>query len=264
VGSATRAALAVSRRELASTSAKDGLVIGEQLFEAGRVLGTSASLRSAFADPAAAPEAKTALVGRLFAGLGEPARSILSTVVATRWSTQNDLLAGIEELGIRAIARSAPAGTTIEDELFAFGTAVASNADLELAVSSKLGTNEAKAALVTALLGRGASKHSIAIVRHVVQQPRGRRIAELLSSSATAVADEASLSIATVTSAAPLSAAQLERLGEGLAAKYGRGIRLNQVVDSSIIGGIRVQVGDDMIDGTVSTRLTQLRLQLAG
>ena len=263
MGSATRAALAVSRRGLANTSAKDGLVIGEQLFEAGRVLGTSASLRSAFADPAAEPEAKTALVGRLFAGLGVPARTILSTVVATRWSSQDDLLAGIEELGIRAIARSAPAGTTIEDELFAFGTAVASNADLELAVSSKLGTNEAKAALVTALLG-GASTHSIAIVRHLVQQPRGRRIAELLSSSATAVADEASLAIATVTSAATLSAAQLERLSEGLAAKYGRGIRLNQVVDPSIIGGISVQIGDDMIDGTVSTRLTQLRLQLAG
>ena len=264
MGSATRAALAVSRRELAKTTADDGLVIGEQLFEAGRVLSTSASLRSAFADPAAAPEAKTALVGTLFAELGVPARSILSTVVATRWSTQDDLLAGIEELGIRAIARSAPAGTAIEDELFAFGAAVTSNADLELAVSSKLGTNEAKDALVTALLGGGASKHSIAIVRQLVQQPRGRRIAELLSSSATAVADEASLSIATVTSAALLSAAQLERLGEGLAAKYGRGIRLNQVVDSSIIGGIRVQVGDDMIDGTVSTRLTQLRLQLAG
>jgi len=264
VGSATREALAGARNALASTSAKDGLVLGEELFEAGRILGNSASLRAALADPAVAPESKTALVVKLFAALTAPAKEVLSTVVASRWSTQNDLLAGLEELGIRAIARSVPAGTSIEDDLFAFGSAVTSNAELELAVGSKLGTNEAKAALVTALLGRSASKHSIAIVRHLVQQPRGRRIAELLRSAATTVADEASLAIASVTSASPLSAAQLERLGEGLAAKYGRGIRLNHTVDPSIIGGVRVQIGDDVIDGTVSTRLTQLRLQLAG
>ena len=112
MGSATRAALTLARNELASTSAKDGLIVGGQLFDAGRTIGDSAALRSALADPAAAANAKTALVGTLFKSLGAPARSILSTVVAARWSSQDDLLAGIEELGIRGRESFEEAGGT--------------------------------------------------------------------------------------------------------------------------------------------------------
>jgi F-type H+-transporting ATPase subunit delta len=70
--------------------------------------------------------------------------------------------------------------------------------------------------------------------------------------------------VATVSSARPLAAAQLERLEKGLAAQYGRALRLNQVVDPAVIGGLRVQVGDDVIDGSIASRLGELRLQLAG
>jgi F-type H+-transporting ATPase subunit delta len=40
-------------------------------------------------------------------------------------------------------------------------------------------------------------------------------------------------------------------------------LRINEVIDASIIGGIRVQIGDDVIDGSIATRLNDLRLQLA-
>jgi ATP synthase delta (OSCP) subunit. len=38
---------------------------------------------------------------------------------------------------------------------------------------------------------------------------------------------------------------------------------VNQVVDSAVLGGVKVQIGDDIIDGSVLTRLQDLRLQLA-
>ena len=262
MGSATREALVSARDALAAVPSSDGLKAAAQLFEAGRIIGTSAQLRAALADPASSSEDKKAVIGQLFSSFDAPAKSLLSEIAGSRWSTQDDLLAGIEEVGIRAIAASAPGGS-IEAELFTFGKAVASDAGLELAVGSKLGSSESKSALVSALLGGKASAQTLAIVDHLVQQPRGRRINELIRHAASIVADEANLAVATITTAAPLSAAQLERLRVGLAKSHGRDLKLNLVIDPQVLGGIRVQIGDDVIDGSVSTRLTDLRLRLA-
>lgn len=263
MGSATREALASSRTALGKLGDKDGLATGEQLFQAARVIGDSAQLRSALADPSADTSSKSAVITSVFGGLGASARGLLSEIVSNRWSSQDDLLAGIEEIGIRSVATSAPKGTSLEQELFAFGAAVASNAELELAVGSKLGSAQSKAALVSSLLKGKASAQTLVIVDHLVQQPRGRRIGELIRYAASLVADQANLAVATVTSASPLSAAQLDRLRAGLSKSAGRDLQLNLVIDPSLIGGLRVQIGDDVIDGSVSTRITDLRIQLA-
>jgi F-type H+-transporting ATPase subunit delta len=97
-----------------------------------------------------------------------------------------------------------------------------------------------------------------------VTQPRGRRIGELIRFASTVVADQSGSAVATVTTAVPLGAAQLQRLETTLASQYGRRVQLNQVIDASVIGGIRIQIGDDVIDGSVATRINDLRLQLAG
>ena len=262
MGSATRESLSAARSALAALGGKDGLAIGEQLFEAGRVIGGSAQLRAVFADPSAAAADKKAVIDALFAGLGAPARGLLAEIVSGRWSTQDDLLAGIEEIGIRAVAGSAGAKSSVESELFTFGAAVSSDPELELAVGSKLGSAASKSALVTKLLKGKATDQTLAIVNHLVQQPRGRRIGELVRSAASIVADQAGLAVATVLSAAPLSEAQVERLRAGLSKSQGRELQINLVVDPAIIGGLRVQIGDDVIDGSVSTRLTDLRLKL--
>lgn len=262
MGSATRESLAQARGALAQLGGKDGLAIGEELFKCARVIGDSAQLRSALADPSAAAQDKKAVVTALFGSLGASTRELLTEIVSSRWSTQDDMLAGIEEIGIRAIAASAGKGSSVEAELFTFGAAVSSDAELELAVGSKLGSSASKSTLVSSLLKGKASAQTLAIVDHLVQQPRGRRIGELVRTAASLVADQAGLSIATVVSAAPLSVAQLDRLRAGLAKSLGRDLQLNLVIDPSIIGGLRVQIGDDVIDGSVSTRITDLRLKL--
>lgn len=269
MGSATRQARAAARSALTALGgkavlAKTGLATGDQLLSAGRVIGDSAQLLAAFTDPAVEAADKRSIIDTLFAPLDAQTRELLGALASSQWSSGDDLLAGIEELGFRAVAESATAATPIEAELFAFGAAVTSDPELELAVSSKLGTNAAKSALVETLLAKKASAQTVAIVRHLVQQPRGRRIAELLRQAASIVADQAGLVVATVTTATPIAAAQLDRLTKGLAQSYGKELRINQVVDPTIIGGVRVQVGDDVIDGSVASRLKELRLQLAG
>ncbi len=263
MGSATREAVAAAKAALAAQPGSASLAVGEELLSAGRVIGDSTQLLGALTDPSGAEKAKAALVTTVFGALGAQSRELLTGLAQSRWSAPADLLAGIEELGIRVLASSAENDADIPGELFAFGRLVASNAELELAVGSKLGDPSAKAVLVSALLDGRASAQTIAIVSHLVQQPRGRRIGALLRHAAGIVTDQESLAIATITVAAPLSEAQLERLRAGLEKKYGA-LRMQQVVDPTLLGGVRVSVGNDVIDDSVATRLKDLRLQLAG
>nr|WP_245981410.1 F0F1 ATP synthase subunit delta [Frondihabitans australicus] len=260
----TREATAAARGVLADLGGAVDLATGEQLLDAGRVIGSNSKLLGFLADPAEDAANKKAFIDRLFAGFGEPTRALLTVIAGSRWSSHTDLLAGVEEIGIRAIARSSSKDVSIEGELFAFGEIVASDASLELAVGTKLSDGPAKAALVEKLLGGKASAGTVAIVSQLVQQPRGRRIGELLRNASAIVADEAGELVAVVTSAAPIGAEQVARLERGLAKQFGRSLTVNIVIDPSILGGLRVRVGDEVIDGSVSTRLADLRLQLAG
>ncbi|MBG6214953.1 F-type H+-transporting ATPase subunit delta [Cryobacterium sp. CAN_C3] len=264
MGSATREALATSRAALSVPGGTTDLATGESLFGAGRVIGSTSQLLSALGDASAESSAKVTLVRAVFGTNVTPrALDLLAAAVSERWSSHDDLLAGIEELGLRASALSAPAGTSIEGELFAFGKTVSSDAELELALASKLGKVDAKAALVQKLLAGKVSGQTLAIVRHLVQQPRGRRIGELLRHAASVVADQSGTSIATITSASVLTPAQLARLQTTLQERHGRALTINQVVDPALVGGVRVQIGDLVIDGSIATRLADLRLQLA-
>lgn len=265
MGSATREALASSRDALAALGSSVDLATGESLFAAGRVVNDSSQLRSALADSSSEETARLALVERVFsAALTPSALVLMKAVAAARWSSQGDLLAGIEDAGLRATASSAPRNVSIESELFSFAAAVSSDSELELALTSKLGRSDAKLDLVDALLTGKVSAQTLAIVRHLVRQPRGRRIGQLLRHAAAVVADQSGTSIATVTSAAALDPAQLSRLNKSLAARYGRELTINQIVDTGLVGGVHVQIGDDVIDGSIATRIKDLRLQLAG
>ncbi len=265
MGSATREALSTARAALSGLPSRQvTLQLAEELFAASRVIADSIQFRAVLSDPSSQIADKKAALGAVFgSAVGGTAQQLLLDVVSQRWSQEWDLVAGIEELGFRVAAESAGAEVSVDRELFEFGAVVSSNDELELAVGSKLDAAGNKVALVERLLEKKASAQTLAIVRHLVQAPRGRRFGAAIQEAAAIVADQAGLSIATVTSATPIAAAQLARLQKGLAASYGRELRINQVVDPSIIGGVRVQVGDEIIDGSVANRLSELRLQLS-
>ncbi len=262
MGSATRESVSAAVAVLTSQGSID-LATGEQLLAAALVVDENSHLRAALADSVADPKDRTSIVTAVFGKYTASAKAVLVSLATSRWSTPDDLVSSIERLGIRAVAASAPKGLSITDELFAFETAVSSNAELELALGNKLGSPDGKVALVHALLKGKASPQTIAILSAIIAQPRGRRIGALIRFAATIVAEEADSTIATVTVASALTAAQITRLQKALAAQYGGTIRINEEVDPSILGGMRVQVGDEVIDGTIASRIADLRLQLA-
>ena len=78
------------------------------------------------------------------------------------------------------------------------------------------------------------------------------------------IAAEIGATPAQVTAAVELSAAQRTRLAGILADAYGREITINAAVDPAVLGGIRVQVGSEVVDGTILSRLDEARRRLVG
>ena len=263
MGSATTQATAATSAALAGTPGVD-LGTARELFAAARALGESPQLSGALADAAASPEARAKVVADIFAPSFAPATvSLLTVAVEQRWSSASDLIDGIEELAIRAAA-AADENADVEGELFQVSRMVSANPQLELALGSRLGDAAAKGALVDSLLSGRASAATTLIAASIVQQPRERRVRQLLSLAMRLVADERGRTVATVYAAAAPSAEQLTRLATSLGQRYGSTVSLNVVVDPSVVGGLRVEIGDDVIDATVSARLHDLRQRLAG
>jgi F-type H+-transporting ATPase subunit delta len=128
-----------------------------------------------------------------------------------------------------------------------------------------LGNPEAKATLARTLLTKAkALPATVVVVSSLVQNPRGRRIGALLSAAAATIANQGGYLVATVTSAQPLDPAQLTAVSSSIALLYGRKAVLDVHVDARALGGVRIQVGDDVIDGSIATLLDDLRSQLAG
>ena len=263
MGSATTHALGAAHAALDAATGIDLGVAGE-LFEAARALADSSHLRAALADAAASPEARRNVVSAVFGGaLSATTVSLLGVVVDQRWSNADDMVDGIEELAVRAASVAAP-GTDLESEIFQVSRVITDNPELELALGSRIGDADAKGALVSSVLGGRVGDATALIVTALVRSSRGRRLRQLLADARDVVADQRGRTVATVTAAAPLSAAQSERLVTALTARYGKPVTLNTVVDPTIVGGVRVQVADDLIDASIASRIADLRQRLAG
>jgi len=260
MGSASRVAMISAKAAVAKSNGLS-VVAGAAILSVGRAIGATPALRAALANPVADAKAKAALIDSVVGSLDASAKSLLHVIVGERWSSADEMLAGIEEIGLRVIA-SGSSGS-IESELFAIARIVAANPELELALSAKRGGADAKRKLADAVL-TGASDSTTEIVRHLVSQPRGRRIRALLSQAQEIVADQQGRGVAIVTVAHPLDAAQRDRIAGVLRARFGREHHIDEIVDETIVGGFTVQVGDDTIDASIRSRLTELSSKLAG
>lgn len=263
MGSATTQALEMTRAALDATSGIDLGTAGE-LFAAARVLADESQLRGALADWGSTVAARGIAVSDVFGKvLSAPAVALLTAAVQQRWSSASDLVDGVDELAVRAAVVASP-DAKIESELFEFSRTIAANPELELALGSRMGRSSAKGVLADALLKGTVSDATALIVASLVQQPGERRVRQLLTHAERIVADQRGTTVATVVTAVPLDAAQVQRLAAVLSRRYGSRIALNTVVDPAVVGGLRVQVADDLIDASVSSRLADLRLRLVG
>jgi F-type H+-transporting ATPase subunit delta len=266
MASSTRQALAQAKAEISAYLGSE-LAFATDLFVAADAISSSAQLRGILSDPSTESANKNGLIDRVFGGkVSLSAVEFLKLVVAKRYSRGIDLVVVLEQLGVHSAAATASKIAVldqVQSELFAFQQVVASNRELQFALSNKSAPNNVKIALVDALVGGKVHAVTKAIISQAVGSARGRRIATVLDQFGKQIAAYGESLVATVTVSSVLDQNQIERLGSSLAKTYGQQIRLNVEVDSSIIGGMVVQIAGEIIDGSVSSRLQNLKLQMA-
>jgi F-type H+-transporting ATPase subunit delta len=242
--------------------------IGDELFAVANLLAGSARLRQVLTDPSQPGDAKADLVRRLLAGnVSGPTLDLLAGLVRGRWGAPLDLVDAVEALAVRAVLAAAARADrleSVEDELFRFSRLVAGNTQLRDAFSARTVGDDRKAALVERLLAGRAAPETLRLATQAAVHPRGLRTERALEGYVDAAAERRRQLVAHVVAAVPLTAAQRERLSTILRRTYGRPIRLNVDLDPEVVGGLRVQVGGELVDGTVATHLDDVRRRLAG
>lgn len=259
-------AVAALTEELESVlSSSDAAAVGAELFGVAATLRSEGALRRFATDGSVPAEGKAGVVGELFRGkVSDGTMTLLTSAVGRRWTATRDLPDALEQLGVVAQVRSAGRETgRLADELFAVAQAVKDNAEFRDALSDPARSKEDKARLLRTLLEGKALPATLALAEQALAGSY-RTVSAALADYQKIAAEVHGRNVATVRVARPLSDGEAERLADALSSQYGRPVHLNLVVDPRLLGGIRVEIGDDVIDGTVASRLDDARRRLAG
>ncbi|MEU6443399.1 F0F1 ATP synthase subunit delta [Streptomyces sp. NPDC047046] len=268
---ASREALsaAVQRLDaLTDSTSADATTLAEELTATTTLLDREVSLRRVLTDPAQPAEAKAQLAQRLLGGqVSGPTADLVAGLVRSRWSRSRDFTDALEELANLAeltAAQRAGGLDDVEDEIFRFGRIVVSDHALRAALTDDSAPAEARAGLVRNLVAGCAHASTERLLARLVAHPRGRSLESGLETLARLAAERRNRLVAVVTSAVPLSDAQRDRLARSLAKLYGKELHLNLDVDPEVLGGIRVQIGDEVINGSLADRIEEVSRRMAG
>ncbi len=249
----------------ALTGAGDAGAVGRDLFGVADLLRSEPALRRVATDASIDSDAKAGLLRQVLSGkVSDLALAVVTIAVAQRWTASRDLADALERLGVISVAQSAGGDAgRLEDELFAFGRVVQDNPELRDALSDPARSRDDKSRLLADLLGDKVLPATVTLVQQALSGSY-RTVGVALADYQKIASEVRGQGVATVRVARPLADADRQRLADALSRNYGREIHLNVVVDPEVIGGIRVETGDDVIDGTVASRLDEARRRLAG
>ncbi len=160
------------------------------------------------------------------------------------------------------VARAEGTIDEVEDELFRFARSFESSDELRNALTDEQVPAGKRQAIVEDLLGGKATPTTTQLVSMVVGSGRGRDLPAIVDKLVARAASAKDLSVAEVRSAVALTDDQQDRLKAALANATGKQVNLKVIVDPSVLGGLVATVGDTVIDGSVRTRVDQLKSRL--
>ena len=251
--------------EKALAAGSDAERVAGDLFDVASLLRTEPSVRRFATDASLPADYKQTLVRQVLEGkIDEASLALVVDGAGRRWTGTRDFSDALERLSEIAVVRSVgDKADALADEIFGLGQLVTANPDLRDALSNPGRSVEDKSALVDSLLGGKVLPATVTLAKQALAGTYHTMTAALENYRQVAAAVHGE-SVATVHVVRPLGDADRDRLAAALKAQYGREIHLNEVIDPSVIGGMRVALGDDVFDATVSSRLDDARRKLVG
>ena len=265
-GEASRIADRESRDSLAPKlrdTREDAWRIGNELFTITKVLDDSIQLERALTDPSRPVADKVAVLKELLGDNAHPmTMEIMTDLVSRRWSRARDIANAVEDFGVDAMmyyADATDATLQVSIELSELHSALLNLPVVRAKLYDYQATSEARVKLFREVFsGKTLNKVTMRLAEHATCNLRRRRYLETIQWLITKFSRHMGESMVTVTTATPLKKEQIKRLVEVYSAKVGRQVHINSVVDPTVLGGMRIQVGDEVTDNTVVAQLQNL------
>jgi F-type H+-transporting ATPase subunit delta len=242
--------------------------VADDLASVAKLLSRESILTRHLADPADNPSAKLGLVDTLFDGkIGDTALEILKAAVAGRWSSDANLVDAVEHVARLALlvrAEREDIAGDVEEQLFRFNRILDGQPQLATLLSDYSAPVEGRVKLLRDVLdsGSGVNAATVQLLSQTVELLRGERADEaVLDLAELAVARRGEV-VAHVSAAASLSDEQRTRLTEVLTRIYGHPVSVQLHINPELLGGLNITVGDEVIDGTLSSKLAAAETKL--
>ena len=265
LGGSSRASVITLQKSLAEAiskqSAAEATAFASDLFTILTVLSNSIGVRRALTDNARDVSAKAELISNLFGkNIGSSAQDLLAKASSLRFSTPGELADAIEHLAVEAEAAAAEKNNELdklESQLFDFTRVLVANPGLRQALNTSSDTDANKVALLESIVKSKYANSTVNLLRRVVLLRRGRNIDATLAAYFHYVSTRKNRLVAHVKTAVALTDAQQSKLITALSKQMGRDVHINIEIDSKVLGGISIRYADDVIDGTMVSRLAE-------
>jgi F-type H+-transporting ATPase subunit delta len=239
-----------------------GDTFATEMFAVVDALEASPTLRRAVTDPGRPEGARRGLVhGLLDDKVDKAVADLVAESATLRWAGGRTFAAALERQAVRGqliVADRRGELDDTEDQLFRFARLVESNPELRNLLGDRAIPLSKRQELVEGLLSGRATEPTIVLAKRAVAA-RQRTFGHTIESYVTLAAAQKNRALATVRVAKPLSSDQRKRLRDALSKQIGRDVAIQEIVDPDVLGGMRVEVGDEVFEGTVSDRLEEAR-----
>ena len=248
---------------------KDLTALADELVSIAKLLQQEIVVTRYLTTPAEDSGPRVKLAERLFDGkVGDTTLELLRAAVSERWSANRDLGDAIQHVSrqaLLAVAESDDKIDEVEDQLFRFSRVVDTQPRLAILLGDQTTPAEGRVGLLRKVLESSSGQVNpvaVALLSHTVEllwdQPANEAV-QFLAEVAVARRGEV---VAQVSAAADLREAQRTRLTDVLSRIYGHPVAVQLQIDAELLGGLLISVADEVIDGSLKSRLAAAESQL--